>query len=74
MNESTIAGPAYCAAARARQHEDAGADDGADAEHGQVQRAERAPERHRFARSVCLAHEHGDALPGPQTHEGSLRR
>ena len=41
MNESTIAGPAYLRRGRAGEHEDAGADDGADAEQVEVERAER---------------------------------
>ena len=43
MNERITAGPGL-ADALADDHEDAGADDGADAERGQVQRADRALE------------------------------
>ena len=53
---------------RSRQHEDAGADDRADAQQGEVERAERALERVCSPSSGRFALEALDALLGPQAH------
>jgi len=50
VKERATAGPALAAAARPVKHEDAGADDGADAEQDQVQRAQAALEANRQLR------------------------
>ncbi len=51
----------------AGQHEDSGADDGADAEHGEIERAERALQR-TLAGGFGLGPECSNGLGGPQVH------
>ena len=67
--ESTSAGPGVLRRRRAGEDEDAGADDRADAERGEVQRTERAAER----RPLGFGLELGDAAGSGEGHGPYLR-
>ena len=64
-NDSTTAGPGVLGGHRAGEHEDAGADDGADTQRRQVQRSQCALEAV-IGRGFGL--ERGDALTSEQIH------
>ena len=65
--EIHTAGPGMQRRRLAGQHEDAGADDRADAERDEVQRAQ-GPLQRVLADMVGLGTQYGNRLRGPQTH------